>query len=305
MTSVSITLYSNENDTSFTLSKCVNLHFEKERYTPYTTATGIFVCEFDTDFISKVRIFLNEKGVHYGPIDSFEHYKEGGISYIKFSSRGFSMGLSQNQPMPGMNLNVNLQSLIDQNITIPYVTCEADTEVANYIFVKESSSLWDAVVALGQKVEGTYPYIEGENEIRLSKKDTEAFDISSFKVTKEGFGVKLLNVVSDYHMKDTEDAYSYNYTNNVAADYEIVRHKYINLDRQWLSDPDSGLMHKGKFSGKGIKYSYLKVAGYCPVDLRQSIILSETEKELSRFSVDFNKNGFFTTLWFYEDGYTA
>lgn len=305
MSSASLTLYANENGKSFTVSKCVSLHFEKERYTPYTTASGVFICEQELDYISKLRLFLDGKGVHYGPVDSFERYVEGGISYIKFSSRGFSMGLSQNQPMPGMNLNVNLETLIDNNITIPYVTCEADTEVANYIFVKETSSLWDAVVALGQKVAGTYPYIYGENVIRLTRHESEAFDVFSHKIIREGFGVKLLNVVSDYHMKDTEDAYSYNYTNTVASNYEIVRHKYISLDRQWLSDPDSGLMHKGKFSGKGIKYSYLKLSGYCPVELRQNVLKGETEKEISRFSIDYNKNGFSTTLWFYEDGYTT
>ena len=161
MSTASINLYSNESGSEISLSQCINLHFEKERYTPYTTASGIFVCDKNIDYISKIRVFLDEKGVHYGPVDSFERYTEGGIGYVKFSSRGFSMGLSQNQPLPGMNLNVNLQTLIDNNITIPYVTCEADTEVTNYIYVKESSSLWDAIVALCQKITGPYPYIYG------------------------------------------------------------------------------------------------------------------------------------------------
>ncbi|MBQ8883097.1 MAG: hypothetical protein IJ031_00665 [Oscillospiraceae bacterium] len=302
MASLTLTLYS--KTTTHTLTKCVNLQFEKERYTPYTKASGVFVCEETPDEIYKMRITLDSVGIHYGPVDSFEFYKEKGISYVKFSSRGFSMGLSQNQPKPGMNLNVNLQSLIDANITVPYVSCEQDTEVANYIFVKETSSLWDAVVALCQKTEGGYPYISGENKIMFSQPATATLDLSAEKIVKSGSGVHLTNVISDFHMKDTEDEYSYNYTNTVSSGYEIVRHKYINLDRQWLSDPDGGLMHKGYFSGKGIRYDFRKFVGCHFADLCEKVKLSSSStKAVSRVLLEYNKNGFFTTLWFYVDNY--
>lgn len=302
MASLSLTLYSASN--SYTLTKCVSFKYEKERYTPYTTASGIFVCDVSPEEVYKVKILLDSNGIHYGPVDSYEFFKEKGILYVKFSSRGFSMGLSQNQPLPGMNLNVNLSSLLDANITIPNVSCEQDTTVANYIFVKENSSLWDAVVALCQKTNNSYPYIADENTIMFSLPDNDAIDLSQASEVKSGSGVRLSGIISDYHMKDTEDVYSYNYTNPTASLYEIVRHKYINLDRQWLSDPDSGLMHKGYFSGRGIKYTFKKLEGCHFIDLCNKVSLSSgDEKAVSKLRLEYNKSGFFTTLWFYDDNY--
>ena len=305
-----IILHSCSSAATYSLDKCISLRYEKERYTPYTTASGIFVCETPLADISKVKLYIDGYPVHYGPVDSYEFYSEGGISYVKFASRVFSMGLSQNQPKPGINSSVNLESLISNNLTIPYVYCEKDTEVANYIFVKENSSLWDAIVALGQKVTGNYPYIHGENTVRLTKYSDEVTDLSDFKALKTAFGTNLSNIISDYHMKDTEDAYSYNYTNDVASDYEIVRHKYINLDRQWLSSPSEGLMHKGYFSGKGIRYTFIQLYGCCRLDLRQNVTYSDIgttafgTKEVSRIRIDYNKKGFRTSLWFYDDDYS-
>ena len=299
-----VTLYLHSATKVYSLTKCVSLSYEKERYTPYTTASGIFVCTQTPEEIYKLSIVVDGVSIHYGPVDSYEFYREKGLSLVRFSSRGFSMGLSQNQPLPGMNFNVNLQSLIDANVTVPHVTCQQDTAVANYIFVKESSSLWDAIVALCQKVEGTYPYISGQNTVMFSKPSESALDLSGEKVVKSGNGVHLTNVISHYHMKDTEDAYSFNYTNQVASDFEIVRHKYINLDRQWLSDPDSGLMHKGYFSGKGIKYTFRKFAGFHFADLCRKVKLSSSvTKEVSKIRLEYTKKGFFTTLWFYDDDY--
>lgn len=293
---------------SFTdFEKCVTLRFEKERYTPYSTLSCIFVNDGNfSGYAYKARLSIDGASIHYGPVDSFECYLENGISYVKLTSRGFSMGLSQNQPRPQMNLNVNLQSLIDSNITIPHVACQQDTVTANYIYVKENSSLWDAIVALGQKTYGEYPFIYSENTIRLTKPSDSSVNYSAKSIAKQGSGLRLLSLVSHYHMKDTEDEYSFSYENPSASAYEIVRHKYMNLDRQWLADPDSGLAHKGHFSEKGIRYSFVRLCGFCPTDLRNDVVIPDgSTKEVSRIRYDYSQKGFFTTLWFYDDAYSV
>lgn len=306
MDTVYARLYDVKNNKSIKVDDCVNFSFEKERYTPYTTVSGVFVCASGISSISKVRLYINDKAVHYGPVDKYEYFTEGGVSYIKFSSRGFSMGLSQNQPMPGVNLNVNLQSFIDNNITIPHVTYEQDTTVSNYIFVKETSSLWDSIVALGQKTYGEYPYICGENQVRLTKKSkaSEYTILSNAPLIKRGSGVNLLNVVSNYHMKDTNDEYSYNYESENATSYEIVRHKYISLDKQWLYSPNDGLMHKSRFSQKGISYDYIKLSGVYLTDIRENVVFQDLSiKEVSKIRIAGSRGGFTTQLWFYSDEY--
>lgn len=302
-----MTLYSATDTSSFNVDKCVSLSFQKERYTPYSYVSGVFITDENLPYMAKIRLFLNNVAVHYGPVDKYEFFTEGGVNYVKFSSRGFSMGLSQNQPKPGMNLNVNLSSLIESNITVPNVSYQQDTEVENYIFVKENSSLWDAIVALGQKSCGEYPYIYGENTVRLTKlgNSSQYTNLSNAPTIKAGSGMSLLNVVSNYHMKDTEDEYSYNYASERASKYEIVRHKYISLDRQWLSSPENGLSHKAKFSQKGIQYDFIKLSGIYFFDLRENVIYRDLGlKEVSKIHISGNKNGFTTQLWFYNDEYT-
>lgn len=306
MSSVYVMLFDHEENKTYIANECINFSYEKERYTPYTTVSGLFVCKYELPVVAKVRLYINGNAVHYGLVDKYEYFTESGVTYIKFSSRGFSMGLSQNQPMPGINAKVNLQGLIDKNIVIPHVTYEQDTLEQNYIFVKENSSLWDAIVALGQKSYGEYPYICGENQVRLTKKsqNSEYTTLSNAPLIKRGSGMNLLNVVSNYHMKDTEDEYSYNYESEVASEYEIVRHKYISLDKQWLYAPSDGLMHKSKFSQKGIAYDYIKLGEAYTVDLRDNVVFQDLSmKEVSKVRISANRSGFVTELWFYKDEY--
>ena len=91
MGKISLTLQSQTN--LYVLTECISLNFEKERYTPYTKVSGIFVCNINPTDIHKLRITLDGMGIHYGLVDSLEIYKEKGIGYVKFTSRGFSMGL--------------------------------------------------------------------------------------------------------------------------------------------------------------------------------------------------------------------
>lgn len=306
MANVSAIIFNIEDKLSYSLWDCVSFVFEKERYTPYTNISAVFIGKLNVPYASKVRLFLNGKGVHYGPVDRYEQYVENGVSYIKFSSRGFSMGLSQNQPRPGINSNVNLTSLINQNISPPYVAWEQDTTVSNYIYVKENSSLWDAVVALCQKTYGTYPYIYGENTIRFSKRtdSSEYTNLSNEPLIKRGSGMFLQNMISNIHMKDTDDSYNYEYESDSASEFEIVRHKYISLDRQWLYSPQSGLENKVLFSQKGFKYDFLKFDGIIMTDIRENIVYRDMgQKEVSKIRIVGNARGYTTELWFYDDEY--
>lgn len=286
------------------------MRFEKERYTPYTTVSGVFICEEEMGEIGSVRVFLDGGVIHYGPVDSFESYVSGNIRYASFTSHGFSMALSQNQPKPGLSFSVSLDGLMTSNIVLPNVTWEENTQTAGYIFVKENSSMWDAVVALCRKLNGGYPYISGANEVRFTRESDIVTNVYKESAVKWGFGSSYTGMVSHYHMKDTEDNYSISYENPAAAQREIVRHKYINLDRQWLDSGEEGLHHKSRFAAKGYRYSFIKYAGRAGEDIRRLVTYDGQiagqafgVKEVSRLRIDYGKSGLFTTLWFYEDEY--
>lgn len=294
------------DSSELTLTQCVNFRFEKERYTPYTAVSGLFVCPYSPDKVGevkKVAVKINTKDVHSGPVDTFRVYRSGGIDYLSFSSRGFSMALSQNNIHPGLKLSVTLETLFAESVPIPEVTFEKYSNTADFIYVKEGSSLWDAIVAFCQKTEGKYPYICDENYVKFRETIYTTVVIDPATVVSYGKGNSYSGLVSDYHMKNTDGEYAYNYINQVAADRGIVRHKYIDLDRQWLSEPDNGLSHKSKFSSRGINSTFLKHIGFQGEELRRRVEYNGVVAEASRVLVEFGKNGMFTSVWFYEDGY--
>ena len=73
-------------------------------------------------------------------------------------SRGLTALLLQNQLEPGLHTAMSLDKLMQDFVTFPKeITWESDTDTSNYLFVKESTSMWDGVANLTYKLCGRYP----------------------------------------------------------------------------------------------------------------------------------------------------
>ena len=230
---------------SSTQAVCLSFRLEKERYTPFTALTARFLTD-SSDFgnPASVAFRLDDQLLHQGILDTLTVTKQKGIRTVEISSRGFTSLLMQNQMAAGMLTGVTLQSLMEQ-YAVPGVTYESGVTQTNYVWVKEGTSQWDAIVNYGYKYNRGYPYISGANEVRLTRKAAGSISIDGNALLAAGGLVDYTRMVSHIHMADAEgnpDAFSLE--NPEATARNISRHRQIPLDLQYAAEPEACLEQK-------------------------------------------------------------
>lgn len=294
-----------KDGTSKRFSDCIYTIWERELYTPYSKIYGSFLCRQLTfsqlsDTVS-ICLYIDSILCHKGIPDKLE--LNGSSAVLTFSSRSFTLLLGQNQPQPKINPEVNLSDLLKKNISSEEITCEENTKTVNYIYVKENSTVWDAISAYALKAYGTYPYIKG-NKVMVTCSNSAEIDISSSATVDSSFGLDTSLILSDVYMADEEGSYTYHCRNEDALKMGIQRVKYLPLDRQWLSDVQLGLKGKLDFSGRGIKFLSLTCLGFKNAELMDKLSSSDSSlngKRINSIRVTTNKKGTFTTIKCYDD----
>ena len=289
----------------------LSFSFIRERYTPYTQCSGIIIGDFDVAWIYSAELYYEDKLLHKGMADRVEKKYKDGRWLISFFSRGYTMLLGQNEPEPGIIKNVALGSLISGNTHIPNVTWQATTENVNYIYVKEKSTIWDAICAYAYKAYHSYPYIRSANAVYASVPDENTlFNYNNETIVSMGEQVSTSGMISKVYMCDTDGAYSYSQENSYTQEYDIIREKYYSLDQQWVATPNDGLQAKLNYSNKARNMVYLIYAGHRFENLmdRANYNLNGINFMLSEYisGVEFygNKNGIFTKVTVYRDSYS-
>lgn len=296
------------NDRNVTLDEILSFKVVKEYYTPYTTLTveAVYPEDFGHMF-KKVELIVNGYVIHCGMLDAAVYTKGYKFNTIKIQSKSFTSMLCQNQLEPGLKSNVSLNTLVDSFITIPEVTHEDNDEVVNYIYVKATSSLWEAVVNLTHKLNDKHPYVCENNKVMVSKKESpRVFNVTRSMALSGGRGVDTTKFISDVHMKDVDENYSvYNASNSTATTFNIVRHKHIDLDRQYLSNPQDALKHRINFSMRGYNYAFASYEGYNGEDIGDVVNFYEyySNTKISKIEVIGSNGNVTTKLYAYIDGY--
>lgn len=297
-----------KNGTQKDLVCCIGFSFEKELYMPFTKASGRFYTDEKMDFnawdIMTIELYINGILRHSGMPDDLKIHPYAGGSCVDFSSRGYTLLLMQNEPYPKINTNVTLKSLVERNLTVPQIICEDPTPEERYIYVKEKSSVWDAVTAYSIKALGNYPYIRGCNNVCVKIGSRNDINLSACNIIDEGTTLDTTNILSDVHMIDTDLELQYDAHDRAAVDIGMVRSKYYPLDQQWLYSPDIGLNAKLNYSNRGIRSSFLTYCGALGEDIMDTAKYCSLDgKRISYVRVWGNKNGIFTTLKAYDDRY--
>lgn len=277
----------------------------KERYTPYSSLDATAVCG-GSDSVSdvrEVRLEIGGTAVHSGILDNMTMSERGGVKKIRVTSRGFSSMLSQNELEPGLLAGITLNSLMSEKMVVPNVTWQSSADSVRYIYVKEHDSQWSAIVSLGLTLNGQYPYIGGTNEVRLTQRSAAV--IVPQNVYETGVTEDCSKMASHYHMKDVNGEYTYNYTDGYAESRGIIRHKYVNFDRQFLALADFGLQYRLNFSGRGCRSRYMRYLGWRGEEIRSMVRFPDgTAAEISVVEISGNaKKGIFTTVGCYYDRY--
>ncbi|MGN0594715.1 MAG: hypothetical protein ACI4I6_06115 [Hominimerdicola sp.] len=298
-------LYDKSGKTYF-FNNCISFRAEYEIYTPYSQINASFIAEESftkpISEINKLYLYLNGEYIHYGLADELTLTRSGTGRILNVSSRGFTVMLGQNQPQPGINSNVTLESLITSNLTSSLILSESDTPTVNYINVKENSNLWDAIIAYSVKANGFYPYIRG-NTVFISLDNTKTIETGD-NFIERGDGLNTSNMLSEVYMKDIDDEYSLHRVNSKAAEYNIERVKYYALDYQWLSDSDVGLGGKIDYSNRKSSFSFYSYSGYNGEKLMDMLSSSDSGldgKRISKIVISGSRNSVITQIWCYND----
>jgi hypothetical protein len=297
------------NDYVYVLDDVLNFRLVREYYTPYSTLRVEAVSpEATGGLYKKVELLLDGTVVHCGLVDTATINRvPDGFDTLTVRSKSFTVLLCQNQLEPGIKPNVSLGSLIDSFISVPEVSYQSIDDTVNYIYVKSSSTLWDAVVNLTHKLNGGHPYVCESNRVMVSlKEDPYTLNLPQSVVTSTGTGLDTTKMVSHIHMQDVDGNYdTYNLDNPTAVSLNVVRHKHIELDRQYLSNPQDALVHKVNFSMRGYYFVYATYDGYQGEDIGDYVNLYNyyQKSRVSRLEVTGVDGNVSTKVYAYTDNY--
>lgn len=285
--------------------KIFSFSFAKEIYTPYTQISAVFDGEgLIPEDCTEVFFYIDERLVHHGLPDQVKVIRENGAVRGTVSSRGFTSLLLENQLAPGFYMNLSINSLVDDFFRIPNITHEDSSADSGYIYVKSSSVMWDGVVNLAYKLNRQYPYIRGTNRIMISPvEDRILFVYGDDYLTSAGSEMVSKKISSDFHMGDLSGNYgSFDYTFPDAKELNIVRHKYFELDKRFLYDPDSASEYRGMLASRGWRRIFCSYNGYSGEDLGDELLIEGAGSgTISRVKVTGDEKGIQTELSIYRD----
>ncbi len=280
----------------------------RDMYLPYVSLSGEFVCDRELNASQVCAIMLKDDQtvIYKGIPDKVEVSTQNGIKRISFVSRSYTSLTAQNEPEPGVLNDVDLADLVSSCLNHPEITVEQNTPQEGYIYVKKSSSLWDAIVAYNIKRQNRLPYIYGANTIMSTKANSVSRSYTGEYIINSGFGVNTLNMYSDVHMRVGNDPYNYHYTNPSATDYKIKRSRYYDLDYQWLYNIPQGLEYKAANSNRKRNVRFFEYASFKNEQLFDTVSGSGTACDamyINRVVFTADAKGLRTKIYCYADDF--
>lgn len=304
-----VLLFRNINSSDTQEAKLLSFGFKKDVYTPFTSLTANFIASTtDTSTVSEVMLYINNRLVHHGIIDSITVTRSRGVKTGHLISSSFTCMLRQNQLEPGLYTNISINSLMDSMIAIPYVTHQNSSDTSGYIYVLKGSTMWDGVVNLCYKQTGHHPYIRGTNCIMLDPySQPESFSYTEGSVIASGEGISTKHLVSDLHMADIDEHYgTFDLHDPDAGVRNIVRHLYFDLDKRFLYDPTQALQFRDKISTRAWKRHFITYSGYRGEDLSDLATFgSLTDRRISAVEITGSREGIFTEISVYDDRFSV
>lgn len=288
-------------------ARLISFSFSKDVYTPYTSLTARISAD-GTDFsdICEILLYVNGRLVHFGMCDTIEKTVSESGTILTLASSGFTSQLCRNQLEPGLKSGISVDSLFEDYYTFPNVTHEKNNDESSYIFVKNGAVVWDGIVNLSYKLYGTYPFILGTNCVRLTSPEAPAeFSFDDSQIIERGSGSSCRKIVSDFHMADINGDYgSFDLSVDFAADRKVVRHTYLELDRQFLYDPVQALEYRAKYTRRASEWHFCRYSGYSGEDLSDLVSFgSISGMKICAVRITGDSRGIVTELSVYNDGF--
>jgi hypothetical protein len=298
---IKIIIYNSDNEKIIS-QKILSFSFSSDVFTAYTTLRSRIILSDDFKFdkldsVNRVEFIINNNTLHNGFIDTLEYSFKENVCMVDIVSKGFTALMTQNYLTPGIYSNISFNSLMDNYISLPYVSHEDNDETINYIYVKDDKSFWDSVVNFAYKKNNSFPYITNGNKVNITVDENRSFlKLPESRVVKKGVEFDYRAIISDIYMQDADGNYDkYSMENKEAKELNIYRRKEIALDRQYLYNPQEVLIYRIKNSMRKKKCEYIEIYGFFLAQLYYKLNCGDVDgKDIVKIKVFGDDEGIFT-----------
>ncbi len=254
-------------------AQCLHFTLVRDHYLPYAELKAEFISDaFGHGFPCRAKFYLDGVLLLDGLANHVEIVKKNGRKLVTITAKSYSAALLDNQPAPGIYPDATLSSLMSL-YQLPHITYQQDVQKSNYVYVKDHTTMWEMLIHYTYKLNGGFPYIEGNNHVRVMPKNPPVlFEIRPEEIIRYGTQHDASRVISRIEMADAAGNHgAFSMNNPYAQERNIVRIKQIALDKQYLSHPEYALTHRIYRSMQKVRADYVEYIGYKGEDLQDEV----------------------------------
>lgn len=287
-----------------TLTRCLRLSFLRDRYQPFSVLHAEFAAEADCPLPLDVTLTLDGRLLHSGLVREAALRYENGQHILSVHSRSYSAALVQNQLVPGVHSDVTLISLMTA-YHLPHMTYEQVPDPIAYIYVRENTALWDAVIAYSYKRSRTFPYLRTPDLLCVSPQTgTEPIILPEHRILRAGDHTETGGIVSRIEMAEIDGTPGrFIMDNPEAARRNIVRVKQIQFDKQYADRPMGALEFRIAMGNRRLYAKSVVYEGCCFEDIGDLIRCGSLTARADRILITADETGFRTEVRFYYDDF--
>lgn len=121
-----------------------------------------------------------------------------------------------------------------------------------------------------------------------------------------GYTNNYTQMLSDFHMEDTNGTYNtYNLNNNYASRRHLIRHKHFELDQQYYSNPSEALVFRNNYAQRQAYATHCEYFGYNGEDINDKFSMiggnPMVDVNISKVQIKGTGNSVITTITTYYD----
>jgi hypothetical protein len=173
-----------------------------------------------------------------------------------------------------------------------------------YIFVRDGTSMWDSIANFAYKLTGHYPFVQNNTVMLLPETDAVLHTVT--QALEYGTITDHTRLISHYHMEDIAGNYNaYSLENTLASEVNIVRHKQLSFDKQYLYAPEEALKFRCLYSDRGCRGKYVVYDGFDNEHVGEKLTFGSFLQNavIGRVKLTAGAGGVRTKLWAYDDGF--
>lgn len=287
-----------------TLDRCLRLSLLRDRYQPYAVLHADFAAEPDCPLPLAVTLKIGGQTVFCGLCGEAAVRRENGQFLLTVHAKSYSAALTQNQLQPGIRTNVTLSSLMTA-YALPHMTYEPVPDTVGYIYVRENTALWDAVIAYAYKRSHSFPYLRVPNLLCVSPQTgTDSIMLPEDRILRRCEMTDTGGMISRVEMAELDGTPAqFVMDNPEAARRNIVRVRQIPFDRQFAASPDEALRFRIALGNRRLCAEEIVYDGFCGEDIGDLICGGGLTARAGRILITADERGLRTADRFYFDSF--